>query len=419
MRETILASFALAIWAVAVGAQAPDEHGSAPPLGAPVVEKLYADAVALGFGDKQVVDADFSALVARAESYQLQRIYADAVSANAEPLSVVRQSLRELGHRREVWEEWPAKKANIIYALSIVSGGEPDSVLRERLYAIRDRGVAEKLYAEAVVLGFGDKQVVDADFSALVARAESYQLQRIYANAVLANAEPLSVVRRSLRELGHRREVWEEWPAKKANTIYGLSIVSGGEPDSVLRERLYAIRDRGAVEPPIAAAEGEDEGKGGGLASVSQPSKSDDRKKFCGADCGQDDPEHPFYWVYETDMYQEWQLWYEWFHGGPCPSCWTPWELLVDAKRIEAIISEACEISDELSLVSHINTLYHIIITRPDSAVGRYWIRKLSSWAAKAGHKFILTNVTGLGAAANTLWAVCRIRDLVQEAEDD
>ncbi len=272
--------------------------------------------------------------------------------------------------------------------------------------------VVEKLYSDAVALGFGDKQVVDADFSALVAGAESYQLQRIYANAVLANAEPLSVVRQALRELGHRREIWEEWPAKKANVIYALSIVSGGEPDAVLRERLYAIRDRDAAEPPVAAAEAEEAGKGEGLMSVRQPSGN---KRFCGADCGQDDPEHPFN-IYETDMYQEWLLWYEWYHGGPCPSCWTPWELLADAQRIGAIISSACEISEELSLVSNINSLYQIIITRPDSAVGRYWIRKLSSWAAKAGRRFVLTNVTGLGAAANTLWAVCRIRDLVDEA---
>ncbi len=197
-----------------------------------------------------------------------------------------------------------------------------------------DAAVVEKLYADAVAFGFGDDQIVDAEFSALVARAESYQLQRIYANAVLANAEPLSVVRQSLRELGHRRVVWEEWPAKKANVLYALSIVSGGEPDSVLRERLFAILDRDAGEP--VAEEEEEEGKDEGLASVSQP--------FCDAECGPDDPEHPFN-IYETDMYGEWLLWHEWYHGGPCPSCWIPWELLVDAQRIEALISSACAIS--------------------------------------------------------------------------
>lgn len=315
MRETLLASFALAICTAAVGAQAPDEDGPTPPLGAPTVEKLYADAVALGFGDKQVVDADFSALVARAESYQLQRIYADAVLANAEPLSVVRQSLRELGYRREVWEEWPAKKANVLYALSIVSGGEQDSMLRERLYAIRDRGVAE---------------------------------------------------------------------------------------------------------PPVAAAEeGGEEGKVEGLGSVSQPSKSnDDNRRFCGADCGQDDPEHPFYWVYETDMYQEWKLWYEWFHGGPCPSCWTVWELVIDVERIQAVISEACTISDELSLVGNLQTLYTIIVTNPDSAVGKYWRKKLLSWAKKAGIRAVLSNVTGVGALINTVSTVCWIRRSVEEEDD-
>ena len=200
--------------------------------------------------------------------------------------------------------------------------------------------------------------------------------------------------------------------SQEGQLIYALSIVSGGEPDSVLRERLFAIIDRDAPDP--VAEEGEEGGKGEGLASVRQPSTD---KRFCGADCGPDDPEHPFN-IYETDMYQEWLLWYEWYHGGPCPNCWTPWELLVDAQRIEAIISGACEISEELSLVGNVQTLYEIIVTRPDSAVGRYWIRRLSSWAAKAGRKFVLTNVSGLGAAANALWAVCRIRDLVNEANE-
>lgn len=127
-----------------------------------------------------------------------------------------------------------------------------------------------------------------------------------------------------------------------------------------------------------------------------------------------DDPEHPFN-IYETDMYREWVLWYEWFHGGPCPNCWTPWELLVDVERIQAIISEACEISNELSFVANIQALYKVIVTKPDSAVGKYWIRKLTSWAGKAGQRFVLSNVSGVGAAANVIWAVCQIRKMVEE----
>ena len=272
----------------------------------------------------------------------------------------------------------------------------------------------EAVYATAVASGFEDRKVVETALAALADRVSGHQLQRIYADAVLSNAVPLSIVRQCLRELGHRREVWDDWPRDKVNIIYALSIVSGGEPDPVIRERLRAALDSLSghelgESPPDESATGPtaDEKEHQELAVVRQP--------FCDASCGPDDPEHPFN-IYETDMYREWVLWYEWFHGGPCPNCWTPWELLIDAERIEAIIAEACEISDELSLVANLQTLYEIIVTKPDSAVGRYWIRRLTSWATKAGQRFVLSNVSGVGAAANVLSIVCRIREMVDEA---
>lgn len=270
--------------------------------------------------------------------------------------------------------------------------------------------VVEKLYAAAVADGFEESQIAEAALVALADRISGHQLQRIYANAVLSNVIPLSMVRQSLRELGHRREVWEEWPREKANIIYALSIVSGGEPDSMVRERLRTAldslseRDLGESPPHEGTIEpASEERNEQGLEAVRQP--------FCDADCGPEDPEHPFN-IYETDMYREWVLWHEWFHGGPCPNCWT----LIDAERIEALITEACEISDELSLVADVQTLYEIIVTRPDSAVAKYWIRRLTSWAAKAGRRFALSQVSGVGAAANAVSAACWIRRMVDEA---
>ncbi len=140
------------------------------------------------------------------------------------------------------------------------------------------KSVVEQLYAGAVASGFEERQIVENALNNLVGRVSGYQLQRIYADAVLSNAVPFSVVRQALRELGHRREVWESWPREKANLIYALSIVSGGEPDPVVRERLRTAleslsgRGRGELPPNEGATEpvAEEEEKKG-LAVVRQP----------------------------------------------------------------------------------------------------------------------------------------------------
>ncbi|MDE2977801.1 MAG: hypothetical protein OXU63_09820 [Acidobacteriota bacterium] len=104
-----------------------------------VVSLVYAEAVAAGLEDEQVVREVFAALVAKADYQVLKRLYASVVRKNRERQSIVRRSLRETGYRQEVWAEWPSQKVNALYAMAIASGAEPDPVLRQRLFRLLDR----------------------------------------------------------------------------------------------------------------------------------------------------------------------------------------------------------------------------------------------------------------------------------------
>lgn len=244
--------------------------------------------------------------------------------------------------------------------------------------------VVEQLYAAAVAAGLEERQVVETAFGALVARLEASALRQIYADAVRSGGEWPATVRQSLRTISHRREVWEEWPTESANILYAMSIASGAEPDSVLRERLFSILDRESLVRE-------------GLSRVQQP--------FCDASCGPDDPEHPLN-IYETDIYHEWLGWYEHvFYGGPAPDVL----ITLDEEAINKLADGACEVMKAVSTVGSIADVVRIVKENPLEA--KVWKKKIVKWFAKVGVKFTVSQVTGVGAFLNAAAALCMLTE--------
>lgn len=244
--------------------------------------------------------------------------------------------------------------------------------------------VLEQLYAAAVAAGFEERQVVEANFRALVVRLEASALRQIYADAVRSGGEWPATVRQSLRTIGHRREVWEEWPTGSANLLYAMSIVSGAEPNSVLRERLFSILDRESLVRE-------------GLSRVQQP--------FWDASCGPDDPEHPLN-IYETDIYYEWLGWHEHvFYGGPAPDVL----ITLDEEAINKLADGACEVMKAVSAVGTVADVVRIIKENPLEA--KAWKKKIVKWLAKAGIKLTVSQVTGVGGILNAAAALCMLTE--------